>query len=577
VSSDTRRRFRPSIDSLESRRLLTVTVSEFAIPSHTGPLVAGPDGAVWFPQEGRSLGRMSTTGEFTAIDVGETFDVGEMLAGGLAVTPNGDIWFTTTNDNHIGRFHPGGGAILFDIPQSASSTGPWRLAAGPDGNVWFTEQTGNKIGRLTPQGAVTEFAVPTANAAPSEITGGPDGNVWFTEIVADKIGRITPDGQITEFAMPKPSSELPGGTAALSKIVAGPDGSLWFTEQSRGIGRITPDGKITEFTIPTQYSQPYGIAAGPDGNLWYTEFKANQISRITPAGTVTEFALPTPDSQPVGIVAGADGNLWFGEFSQPHLGKLNLAYTNLAIQIEAEPSVAAVGQDLTYTITVRNLGTTEATNVVAIDPLQAFLSTAPWGHVAVSQGTFEGLSGFIRDFGTLRGHFGTIAPGASATMTVTVRPKVAGTLSDVVTVIADESDRNPADDTFALLTKVAPSSSVLAPGGNNAPPAPMFTGEVRVYTGTGRRRKLIGFQISFSGSLDLASATATSHYRLTQPGRTRKSAPKLIPVKSVTVSPDGRVITLAAGKYDVKKTLQLTAAGLLGSRGQAVAKIVIRL
>jgi uncharacterized repeat protein (TIGR01451 family) len=561
-------RFRPSVDILEGRRLLAVTVNEFAIPSHTGPVVAGLDGAVWFSQENGRLGRMSTTGEFSS------FEVGAQPTGGLAVTSNGDIWFTTTG-YQIGRFRPEGGSALIDILHSASSSSPWRLAAGPDGNLWFTEQTGNKIGRLTPEGTVTEFAVPIAKAGPGEITGGPDGNVWFTEIMADKIGRITPAGQISEFAIPTRSTSLPGGTSALGEIVTGPDGGLWFTEQSRGIGRITPDGNITEFTLPTQSPQPLGIAAGPDGNLWFTESKANQIGRITPAGTVTEFAVPTADSQPVGIVAGADGNLWFGEHSQTHLGKLSLAYSNLAIKIEADPSVAIVGQDLTYTITVRNLGPTEATNVVAIDPLQSFLSTAPWGHVAVSQGTFEGLSGLIYDYGTLRGHFGTIAPGGSATMTVTVRPKVAGMLSNLVSVIADESDRNPADDSASLVTKVAPSSSVLPPGGNNAPPAPMFTGEVRLYTGTGRRRKLVGFQLSFNGPLDLSSASTSSHYQLTQPGRTKRSAPKRIQIRSVRVSSNGLSVALTPGKYESKKPLHLTITGLAGAQNQSVATIVL--
>ena len=190
-------------------------MNEFAIPSHTGPVVAGLDGAIWFPQEDGKLGRMSTAGEFTS------FEVGAQPTGGLAVTSNGDIWFTTLG-YQIGRFRPGAGAILFDIAHSTSSSEPWRLAAGSDGNVWFTEQTGNKIGRMTPSGTVTEFAMPTGDAEPNEITGGPDGNVWFTEIMADRIGRITPAGQITEFAIPKPSTALPGGTSALSEIVSWP-------------------------------------------------------------------------------------------------------------------------------------------------------------------------------------------------------------------------------------------------------------------------------------------------------------------------------------------------------------------
>ena len=51
-----RHRCRPSIDSLEGRCLLAVTVNEFPIPSHSGAVVAGLDSAIWFPQDDGQLG-----------------------------------------------------------------------------------------------------------------------------------------------------------------------------------------------------------------------------------------------------------------------------------------------------------------------------------------------------------------------------------------------------------------------------------------------------------------------------------------------------------------------------------------
>src|SRR6266540_4161813 len=41
-----------------------------------------------------------------------------------------------------------------------------------------------------------EFAVPTLDSAPFQITAGPDGNLWFTELYGGKIGRITTEGTI---------------------------------------------------------------------------------------------------------------------------------------------------------------------------------------------------------------------------------------------------------------------------------------------------------------------------------------------------------------------------------------------
>ena len=258
--------------------------------------------------------------------------------------------------------------------------------------------------------------------------------MWFTELIPDKIGRITPGGQITEFA-------VPGGHAALTKIVSGPDGALWFTEQSRGIGRITTDGSITEFAVPTLNSQPYGIAAGPDGSLWFTEFAGNAIGRITPAGIVTEFAVPTAGSNPSGIAAGPDGNLWFGEFLQTRLGKLDLRYTDLAIKIEAQPSVVSVGTALTFTITVANVGSTEATKVIVTDPLP--LGTPSSISATPSQGTVELISPLLAHGATTTvvARLGTLLPGFSATVTLVFSPLRSGTITNSVVVRADESQR----------------------------------------------------------------------------------------------------------------------------------------
>jgi virginiamycin B lyase len=93
--------------------------------------------------------------------------------------------------NAVGRINATTFSIdEFTVPTPAS--GPNAIALGPDGNLWFTESNANQIGRVTATGAFTEFAVPTANASPQSITAGPDGNVWFTEWKGLNVGRISP-------------------------------------------------------------------------------------------------------------------------------------------------------------------------------------------------------------------------------------------------------------------------------------------------------------------------------------------------------------------------------------------------
>ncbi len=194
---------------------------------------------------------------------------------------------------------------------------PGGIAVGPDGNLWFTEYNDNRIGRITPSGSVTEFLIPTAYSQPWTIAAGPDGNLWFTEHESGKIGRITPNGSdstiaasIREFVIVTPTMlSAPWG------IAAGQDGNMWFTVGVNNslIGCITPGGTITEFATPTFLSDPMGIVAGPDGNLWFTEFDGNRIGRITQSGQIAEFPIPTVLSGAPSITAGPDGHIWFTE------------------------------------------------------------------------------------------------------------------------------------------------------------------------------------------------------------------------------------------------------------------------
>ena len=131
----------------------------------------------------------------------------------------------------------------FPIPTANSFT--LGITAGPDGNLWFTETFINKIGRITPSGAVTEFPLPASPSAPSApvaITAGPDGNLWFTEGFGNKIGRITPSGTITEFPLPASHSAFDAKLGA--GITTGPDGNLWFTEDAAGPNGSNKIGRL---------------------------------------------------------------------------------------------------------------------------------------------------------------------------------------------------------------------------------------------------------------------------------------------------------------------------------------------
>jgi streptogramin lyase len=298
---------------LEPRTLLTLTVTNFPIPLVA---IVKPDGI--------------TTG------------------------PDGNLWFTETAADKIGRMTPAGVVTEFPLPAvtvPAGSTGPppgpTEITAGPDGALWFIGVPG-EVGRISTAGVVTEFAVPDvpppAGSPPGTagtpvtltgITAGPDGALWFVGAPGE-VGRISTAGVVTEFPVPEippPAGSSPGtaGTlATLTAITAGPDGALWFTGVPGEVGRISTKGVVTEFALsatpPPAGSSPVtleDITAGPDGALWFTGVPG-EVGRITTAGVVTEYATPnfTPagDSNVPTITVGPDGNLWF--IAQNAIGRI---------------------------------------------------------------------------------------------------------------------------------------------------------------------------------------------------------------------------------------------------------------
>jgi uncharacterized repeat protein (TIGR02543 family) len=363
-----------------------VTINEFVILTSNGApygIAAGPDGNLWFTESGgNKIGRITPAGVITEYLIPTT----NSNPAGITAGPDGNLWFTEGGEmglgNKIGRITPVG--VITEYPTPTASSRPNSIVAGPDGNLWFTEIAVNKIGRITTAGVITEYLIPTANSQPFAITAGPDGNLWFTESGVmgfnNKIGRITPTGIITEYPIPTASS----GPAF---ITTGPDGNLWFTESSgNNIGRITTAGVITEYLIPTANSQPFAITAGPDGNLWFTESGGNNIGLITPAGAIREFTVPTAYSYPSGIVAGPDGNIWFTENHTNKIGHLLLgSATGYSIT-----DLGALPGDVSSTATsINNSGQAVGTSSTAI-PNSAIHA------VLFSNGT-------VTDLGTLPG------------------------------------------------------------------------------------------------------------------------------------------------------------------------------
>ncbi|HJP65733.1 MAG TPA: Virginiamycin B lyase, partial [Actinomycetota bacterium] len=104
---------------------------------------------------------------------------------------------------------------------------PFWITPGPDGNLWFTDSAANAIGRITPDGVVTEFPIGDGKE-PYTIVAGADGNLWFTERHNNKVGAVNVNGALVHEYF------VPGTDPRPAGITAAPNGDIWFTTQGTG-------------------------------------------------------------------------------------------------------------------------------------------------------------------------------------------------------------------------------------------------------------------------------------------------------------------------------------------------------
>jgi virginiamycin B lyase len=116
---------------------------------------------------------------------------------GIVAGPDGALWFTENgpddvSEPEIGRITTSGHVTTFPLPVAPSGTlaGLSNITTGLDGALWFNGTDG--IGRITIGGQVTEHLLPALQSRPAGLAVGSDGALWFYEAGTNQIGRITP-------------------------------------------------------------------------------------------------------------------------------------------------------------------------------------------------------------------------------------------------------------------------------------------------------------------------------------------------------------------------------------------------
>jgi uncharacterized repeat protein (TIGR01451 family)/fimbrial isopeptide formation D2 family protein len=233
---------------------------------------------------------------------------------------------------------------------------------------------------------------------------------------------------------------------------------------------------------------------------------------------------------------------------------------DLAVIKTVDKNEPGIGETFQYTLTVDNLGTDTATNVVVNDRLPTGLTFVS---AAASQGSYDAGTG-IWTVGTV-----TTADTPSLVITVKVTRATGGTVTNTAAVSATEYDPDPSNNTDDV-TILVPSSGVIVGTDIGCVTGP-FVRVIDPDTGADRIIPFFAYEPQFRGGVRVYGADVTGDgiaEILTAPGPGRPGEVRVFtdsgtPLPQYNFFPFGRGYTggieIAAGSVTAAGTIQIVA------------------
>jgi uncharacterized repeat protein (TIGR01451 family) len=357
-----------------------------------------------------------------------------------------------------------GFAIATDVAGEAFVAGRTDSPDFPTANAWQAANAGGNDAfatRLDPAGSAVADSTYLGGSSNDEARGiATDGSRrMFIAGVTSSVDFPTQNPLQGSFAgvedafvatFGPASADLRIEKEATGAFVAGQDGTFTIT--------VTNDGPTPAENVTVTDEIPAGatfVSATPSQGscsgtttvtctLGTMSFGASATIELVvrpsaggPLSNTAEVTTTTPDLNP-------------GNDSSTAVAAVGASASLGITKTAAEPFV--VGEDGTYTITVTNAGPSAAAAVTVTDILPAgatFVSATP------SQGSCSGTT-------TVTCTLGTLANGASATITLIVRPTAPGPLSNTATVSSTTADPTPGNNASTEVVNVQPAAAAVA-------------------------------------------------------------------------------------------------------------------
>jgi uncharacterized repeat protein (TIGR01451 family) len=186
----------------------------------------------------------------------------------------------------------------------------------------------------------------------------------------------------------------------------------------------------------------------------YTNTALSTFNGVSPNGNWSLFVVDD-----TAIDAGSIGGWTLSiQTSDPVSSTSGLTTADLSVAARVTPSLAAVGADVTATISISNHGPATASSVALVDNMPAGLSFVS---ATASVGSWRKVAG------TFTWNVGSMTNGAGASMTILAKAGSPGNLASQLTVSGNEFDPNVADNSTTMWTRVVASPVLLVLRLNN--------------------------------------------------------------------------------------------------------------
>jgi streptogramin lyase len=256
-------------------------------------IISGPDGALWFPEckldrSTGGIGRLDTSGSYTFYP--------SVCQWVVANGPDGNIWFgdqganifeMTTQGQLVGTY-PVGDEVLFS-----------GLTAGSDGAMYAvstSQQSADELVRVTTSGKVTHIGGNPFGDPLFRLLSGPDGNIWISAPRSDFTYLAQFDVATQTF-----SERIRGPKGAGTYLVTGPDGNIWTSDYE--------ESSVDIYVLQLMTVTPNKLVIGVGKQASFKTSELNYGGKWTAISTKPSVATVTRNSQSgtfvvTGIAAG---------------------------------------------------------------------------------------------------------------------------------------------------------------------------------------------------------------------------------------------------------------------------------